>query len=163
MAPMPATNGAKVPRIQPASELAAENFRSEKFADVIVDRIAENGSDRQEQRGRPDVEIRIGAGAEDADGEEQGIARQNWRDDEAGFAKDDCEQQRVGPDSVFAGEIVEVLVEFEDEFDELTEEMEHDDYAGPDVRGLANIACSWPLACERSVRILTAGQRPAPR
>ena len=52
--------------------------------------------------------------------EEQRIARQKRRDDEAGFGKDDGEQQAVDPRAVGLDELEQVPVAMEEEIDHVT-------------------------------------------
>src|SRR5262249_5249997 len=52
---------------------------------------------------------------ERADHEEQRVARQEWRDDEPGFAEHDSEEQRVDPRAVRGDERREMLIEMDRE------------------------------------------------
>ena len=95
----------------------AEQPRADAAADRVVHAVAENRGANQQEIAHPRVEH---AGrAERADREEQRIARQKRRDDQAGLGKDDREQDAVDPGAVLLDELEQVSVEMKDKIDEL--------------------------------------------
>ena len=83
--------------IQQARGLAREDLRPEAVAGAVVDRVAEDRSNRQQDRYEGQVDRRVGPGREGTYGEEQRVTGQERGDDEGGLAEDDEEEQAVEP------------------------------------------------------------------
>lgn len=51
-----------------------EDARADEAADVVVDRVAEDGGDEEEERDEPNVDLGAFPGGEGSDGEEEGVS-----------------------------------------------------------------------------------------
>jgi hypothetical protein len=86
------------------------------MADGVVHRVAQNRRRHQDQNHPNHVE-----GADGGHGpyrEQERVARQDRRHDQAGFAEDDDEENRVHPEAVVGAEHLEMLVDMQDEVDQ---------------------------------------------
>jgi len=108
---------------------AAEDLRvrvgeqpdAEEAADAVVDGVAENGGDDQQNHHQVDVHRVLGGdGASD---EQQRVARQERRHHQAGLAEDDQEQDAVDPGPVGRGQLRQVAVDVQDEVDDELDEF----------------------------------------
>ena len=66
-----------------------------------------------------------GVGGKGPQAEEQGIPREDRRDDQARFAEDDQEEHDVGPDAEVLKDLPQVPVEMEEKIDEGDEHVRH--------------------------------------
>src|SRR5688572_20655184 len=94
--------------LQPPTVLR-EHARPDRTADEVVRVVADDRGGRQQRQDADDVDD--ASGRECADGEQQGIARQERRHDNARLEKDDQEQQRVDPGAVRGGELEEMAID----------------------------------------------------
>jgi hypothetical protein len=86
-----------------------EHLRPQIAADRIVHAVAEHGGG--DQRGIEQPQVHAARSAQRAGDEEQRVARQEGRDDEAGLGEDDQEQDGIHPGAVLGEQGREVLVE----------------------------------------------------
>ena len=82
--------------VQEPGVLAREDVRPDVVADAVIDGVAQDRGDDQQQRGRPQVDRRAGMGRHGADREEERIARQDRRDHQPRLGEDDQEEHGVG-------------------------------------------------------------------
>jgi hypothetical protein len=79
--------GAVEVRLLEKPGVRAERFFAEVAADCVIDRIADNGSNRQQQKQNMNVHGAVGHGGQRTGREQQGIAGQKRGDDQPGFAE----------------------------------------------------------------------------
>ncbi len=109
----------QVVHVQPADVFAAEDLGAQDLAEVVVRGIAQDGGDAEEHAERDDVEAAFWTGSECADCKEKRVTGKERHDHQAGLAKDDCEEDGVGPGAVIVRQLFEVLVKFQQERKEL--------------------------------------------
>ena len=93
---------------------------TDRPADGVVDGISGRGGDDEQPAGQPDVE-RAGRGP-GAGGEQQRVAGQERRDNQAGLAEHDDEQDGVDPRPVTGDEFEQVGIDVEQKIDQLGHE-----------------------------------------
>jgi hypothetical protein len=97
--------------IEPAI-LRSKDFWTKFSTDEVIHVVAQTGGDRkQREHGR---ETHYVNAAERADCEEERVAREKRRHDEAGFTEDNQEKQRVGPGTELIHQVAEVAVHVQD-------------------------------------------------
>ena len=105
--------------IEKAAGFHVKDFRPHPFSDRVINRVAEDG--RHEKERGHDFDLDELFPREGTDGEEERIAGQERGDDQAGFAKDDREEQDIDPDVVILDEPLEVAFGVQEKIDEVGE------------------------------------------
>jgi hypothetical protein len=95
-----------------------EHPGADRAPDRVVDGVSRERGRAEQQVRHPQVQPPV-LGREGAGGKEQGIARQEGRDDEPRFREDDAEQNPVDPGTVGLQQVGKMPVEVKDELDEL--------------------------------------------
>jgi hypothetical protein len=90
------------------------------LTDGVIGAIAENGGNGEEGKNRGDFE-RAGSG-ESAEGEEQGIAGEKGRYDQAGFTEDYEKENRVTPQAIVFDDVIEVPIKVQDKINQVQNE-----------------------------------------
>ena len=98
--------------LEPARFGLVKHLRPDVVADRVVDRIAEDR--RDDQHDHQNVHVEAGDRDDRSCDEQDRIAGQKRKDDEARFREDDQEQQAVEPGTVLGGEMRDGLVEREE-------------------------------------------------
>lgn len=97
--------------------VAFEQFEAELLADPVIARIAQDGSDETDGVEVAEMEA-VGRRGQGAAREEQGIARQEGRHDEARFTEQDQEQQEIDQGTVGRHDGRDIAVKMENIFTE---------------------------------------------
>ena len=98
-----------------------EDLGAEEAADLVIEGVAEDGRGNQDAHQHEDVHAAFADRRQRAGHEEQRIAGQEGRHDEAGFGEDNDEQDAVDPQAVLLHQQRQMLVEVEDDVHELHE------------------------------------------
>lgn len=107
-------------------DVSFKHFWSNEGTNNVVDGIANDGSDAEEDEEEYDIEGCVGVNSgERASSEEEGVAGEKWCYDETCFTEDDQEEDEVGPEAIVFYDINEVFVYVEEKFKEATDEL-HD-------------------------------------
>ena len=88
---------------------------AEQSANGVVDRIADDGRDDHQQYHQVNIEIVRRQRRERARDEQQGIARQEWRHHQPGFAEQNQKQNGINPDAVLGNQFGKVHINMQDE------------------------------------------------
>ena len=102
--------------LEPTRIRLVENARADVVAHGVVDRVAEYRGDHE--HGGENVDVQPGD-CDHCPGDEQNrVAGEKQKDDEARFREDDEEQKSIEPRSIFRGELGERLIERQQRIEE---------------------------------------------
>jgi len=105
--------------LEEAGVLGPENGRPQLEADGVIRHVAEDRSSREDRGEQADVEP--SACGEGAEGEDDRIAWEKGRHDEAGFAEDEEEHQDICDSAILLEDRSQISIDVEDYVDELQE------------------------------------------
>src|SRR5262245_7178595 len=146
--------------IQEPDFLTAEDARPPLRTDPVIHRVSYDGGDDQQDDQRRQIES-VGPRCKRPQGKQQGIARKNRSDDQARFAEDDEEHQRINPRTEVVNQAVEVVIDVQDEIDKLPQ-IFHAWQAASGVvtmRWKAAKCTKIDLLCDRPIRVKGPGLR----
>jgi hypothetical protein len=95
-----------------------EGPRSDPAAQGVVDRVADDRGDGEQDENQAHMQVVRKAGRHGPSGEEERIPRQKRHDHQPGFAEDDREQQGVGPRPPGLEHAVQHLIELEEQVED---------------------------------------------
>ena len=109
--------------------LAAENARvgigkqlhAEEMADGVIDGVSQYGG--EDQQCHQQVDVHFAHGRNGTGNKQERVARQERRDDQAGFGKHDQEQDQVDPGAVGGNQLEQMLVDVQHEVDDEADEF----------------------------------------
>jgi len=103
------------------SGLGAEDAWADRFAEVIVHRVAEDRGERQQPQRPPEVQNRaaiLPRRRQRPHREQQAVPRQERHDHQARLDEDDREKQRIDPQAVVLDESLQELRQISEDFEE---------------------------------------------
>ncbi len=109
--------------VEEARILPVEYLGAEIAANMVIDRVAEDGCAREHTHQHEDVHPALAQRRQRPSHEKQRVAGQERRHDETGFGKDDDEQDAVDPQPVLLHQKREMLVEVQHDVDELGQDF----------------------------------------